>query len=184
MHRAVGGPSLRALGSRFIRTQVCTSSGQTTTSAVACDLLKCQVNIVGLCGRLCPGDEAWGRPPSIRSVWNGVRQSRLFVLSGSGHPNSGTVTKRAKRKGLPCLVGQNFPLEKTCVCVCTSLWTVAVCHCPVTSFFALCPSDGVLEIRLVHGRSLHYVGSVGFSHFLANDVSVFSTRSQSSHKPC
>lgn len=117
MQPAVGGPSLCALGSRFIRTQVCTSSGQTRASAVACDLLKCQVNIVGLCGRPCLGDEACGRPPGVRSVWNGVRQSRLFVLSGLGHPNSGTVTKRAKQRLCPAWWGKIFPQENMRVCV-------------------------------------------------------------------
>lgn len=120
MQTAVSRPSLCALGSLFIRTQVCTPSGQTTASAVACDLLKCQVNIVGLCSRLCLGDEEGGWPPSVRSVWNSVRQSRLFLLSGSGHRNCGTVTKRTKQNGLPCLVGQNFPSEKR-VCVCALL---------------------------------------------------------------
>lgn len=133
MQTAVSRPSLCALGSLFIRTQVCTPSGQTTASAVACDLLKCQVNIVGLCSRLCLGDEAGGWPPSVRSVWNSVRQSRLFLLSGLGHPNCGTVTKRT------LLGGAKFSLRKTRVCVCTTPWTVAVCHCPVTSFFALVP---------------------------------------------
>lgn len=183
MQTAVSRPSLCALGSLFIRTQVCTSSGQTTASAVACDLLKCQVNIVGLCSRLCLGDEAGGWPPSVRSVWNSVRQSRLFLLSGSGHPNCGTVTKRTKQNGVcPAWWGKIFPQKNACVCV---HYSVDCCCLPLSRHLLLCSRspDCVSEIRLVHG-CLRCVDSVGFGHFLANEASVFSTRSQSSHKPC